>query len=88
MPDGAEAADEHVVQFCGEWAGSERRCGGMAHEFEEYRPWRSYAQFEKEIGKYVDAKEVSRLKRYVMIDEPKADAAGEAKPAESPKNGG
>ena len=39
----------------------------MAHEFEEYRPWRSYAQFDKEIGKYVDAKEVKRLWRYVTI---------------------
>ena len=39
----------------------------MAHEFEEYRPWKSYAQFEKEIGKYVDAKEVKRLWRFVSI---------------------
>jgi DNA uptake protein ComE-like DNA-binding protein len=39
----------------------------MAHEFEEYRPWRSFAQFEKEIGKYVDAKEVERLKQYTFI---------------------
>jgi DNA uptake protein ComE-like DNA-binding protein len=39
----------------------------MAHEFEEYRPWKAYAQFDKEIGKYVDAKEVKRLWRYVMI---------------------
>ena len=39
----------------------------MAHEFEEYRPWKTYAQFEKEIGKYVDAKEVARLWRYVVI---------------------
>ncbi|MEW6320677.1 MAG: hypothetical protein AB1635_06275 [Acidobacteriota bacterium] len=39
----------------------------MAHEFEEYRPWRSFAQFEKEIGKYVDAKEVARLKQYTFI---------------------
>lgn len=39
----------------------------MAHEFEEYRPWRSYAQFEKEIGKYVDAKEVARLAQYTFI---------------------
>ncbi len=39
----------------------------MAHEFEEYRPWRSYAQFEKEIGKYVDAKEVARLGQYTFI---------------------
>ena len=30
----------------------------MAHEFEEYRPWKAWAQFDKEIGKYVDAKEV------------------------------
>jgi DNA uptake protein ComE-like DNA-binding protein len=39
----------------------------MAHEFEEYRPWKTQAQFDKEIGKYVDAKEVKRLWRYVMI---------------------
>ena len=39
----------------------------MAHEFEEYRPWRSYAQFDKEIGKYVDAKEVARLAQYTFI---------------------
>jgi len=39
----------------------------MAREFAEYRPWKAYAQFEKEIGKYVDAKEVKRLWRYVVI---------------------
>lgn len=39
----------------------------MAHEFEEYRPWKTQAQFEKEIGKYVDAKEVKRLWRFVSI---------------------
>lgn len=39
----------------------------MAHEFEEYRPWKSWAQFDKEIGKYVDAKEVARLKQYTFI---------------------
>jgi DNA uptake protein ComE-like DNA-binding protein len=39
----------------------------MAHEFDEYRPWKTQAQFDKEIGKYVDAKEVKRLWRYVMI---------------------
>ena len=39
----------------------------MAHEFEEYRPWKSYAQFDKEIGKYVDAKEVRRFWRYMVI---------------------
>jgi len=39
----------------------------MAHEFEEYRPWRSWAQFDREIGKYVDEAEVNRLKQYVFI---------------------
>ena len=39
----------------------------MAHEFDEYRPWKAQAQFEKEIGKYVDAKEVKRLWRFVFI---------------------
>jgi DNA uptake protein ComE-like DNA-binding protein len=39
----------------------------MRHEFEEYRPYTSMDQFRKEIGKYVDANEVARLERYVMI---------------------
>ena len=39
----------------------------MAHEFEEYRPYKSLAQFRKEIGKYVDEKEVARLEQYVFI---------------------
>jgi DNA uptake protein ComE-like DNA-binding protein len=39
----------------------------MTREFEEYRPWVSMAQFDKEIGKYVDAAEVGRLKQYVFI---------------------
>jgi len=39
----------------------------MTHEFEEYRPWIAMAQFDKEIGKYVDAAEVNRLKQYVFI---------------------
>jgi DNA uptake protein ComE-like DNA-binding protein len=39
----------------------------MTREFEEYRPWTSFAQFDKEIGKYVDAAEVNRLKQYVFI---------------------
>lgn len=39
------------------------------HEFAEYRPWTSEAQFRREIGKYVRAnpKEVDRLWRYVII---------------------
>ena len=39
----------------------------MRHEFEEYRPYTSIEQFRREIGKYVDAQEVARLERYVMI---------------------
>lgn len=37
----------------------------MVREFKEYRPWTSAEQFRREIGKYVDAKEVARLERYV-----------------------
>jgi DNA uptake protein ComE-like DNA-binding protein len=40
----------------------------MLREFKEYRPWKTKEQFEKEIGKYVNAKEVARLWRYVVID--------------------
>jgi DNA uptake protein ComE-like DNA-binding protein len=40
----------------------------MLTEFKEYRPWKTREQFEKEIGKYVNAKEVQRLWRYVVID--------------------
>jgi hypothetical protein len=40
----------------------------MAHEFEEYRPYTSVEQFRREIGKYVDAKEVARLERYLVIE--------------------
>jgi DNA uptake protein ComE-like DNA-binding protein len=39
----------------------------MAHEFEEYRPYTSLTQFRREIGKYVDAKEVARLESYVTL---------------------
>jgi len=39
----------------------------MAHEFEEYRPWRSFAQFNKEIGKYVGPAETARLAQYGFI---------------------
>jgi DNA uptake protein ComE-like DNA-binding protein len=40
----------------------------MVREFKEYRPWKTKEQFEKEIGKYVDKKEVARLWRYVVIE--------------------
>ncbi|MGH7599080.1 MAG: hypothetical protein ACREOI_22215 [bacterium] len=39
----------------------------MAHEFEEYRPYRAMTQFRREIGKYVDEKEVARLEQYVFV---------------------
>ena len=39
----------------------------MVHEFEEYRPYASMEQFRREIGKYVDAKEVARLESYVTL---------------------
>ena len=39
----------------------------MVHEFEEYRPWRTYAQFDKEIGKYVGAEKTAQLAQYTFI---------------------
>jgi DNA uptake protein ComE-like DNA-binding protein len=54
------ATDEDILSI----PGAGRR---MVREFKEYRPWRNEAQFQKEIGKYVDAKEVARLWRYVTI---------------------
>ncbi len=40
----------------------------MVHEFEEYRPYKDIEQFRREMGKYVDQKEVARLERYVTLD--------------------
>ena len=39
----------------------------MAHEFEEYRPYKVLAQIRREIGKYVDDDEVARLEQYVFV---------------------
>lgn len=39
----------------------------MIHEFEEYRPYADMAEFDREIGKYVDAAEVARFRRYVTL---------------------
>lgn len=39
----------------------------MVHEFDEYRPWKSYAQFDKEIGKYVGADGAAKLAQYTFI---------------------
>jgi DNA uptake protein ComE-like DNA-binding protein len=40
----------------------------MLREFKEYRPYKNIEQFRKEIGKYVDKKEVARLERYVTVN--------------------
>jgi len=39
----------------------------MSAEFEEYRPWKTWTQFDKEIGKYVGQAETDRLKQYFFI---------------------
>jgi len=39
----------------------------MAAELMEYRPWKTWTQFDKEIGKYVGQQEVDRLKQYVLL---------------------
>ena len=41
----------------------------MAHEFIEYRPYKNITQFRREIGKYVDEKELNRLERLVYLKE-------------------
>jgi len=54
------ASDDDIMSI----PGAGRR---MVREFKEYRPWKTQAQFEREIGKYVDANEVARLWRFVVI---------------------
>ena len=39
----------------------------MAREFAEYRPWKTWAQFDKEIGKYVGAEATAKLAQYAFI---------------------
>jgi DNA uptake protein ComE-like DNA-binding protein len=39
----------------------------MAREFPEYRPWRTWAQFDREISKYVGQPATDGLKQYVFI---------------------
>jgi len=55
------ATDEDILSIPG--AGAR-----MVREFKEYRPWKTKEQFDKEISKYVGAKETARLWRYVVID--------------------
>ena len=54
------ATDEDILSIPG--AGPR-----MVREFKEYRPWKTKAQFDKEIGKYVGDKETQRLWRFVTI---------------------
>jgi predicted DNA-binding helix-hairpin-helix protein len=54
------AADADILSIPG--AGSR-----MVREFKEYRPWKTKAQFDKEISKYVGQKETDRLWRFVVI---------------------
>ena len=39
----------------------------MLGEFKEYRPYPNIEKFRREIGKYVNEKEVARLERYVTV---------------------
>jgi DNA uptake protein ComE-like DNA-binding protein len=55
------ASDEDILSI----PGTGKR---MLREFKEYRPYTNIAQFRKEIGKYVDKKEVARLERYVTLN--------------------
>ena len=55
------ATDEDILSIPG--AGAR-----MVREFKEYRPWKTKEQFDREISKYVGAKETARLWRYVVID--------------------
>jgi DNA uptake protein ComE-like DNA-binding protein len=55
------ASDEDILTIPG--AGNR-----MLREFKEYRPYKNIEQFRKEIGKYVDKKEVARLERYVTLN--------------------
>ncbi len=39
----------------------------MAHEFEEYRPYRSIQQFRREMAKYVSAEQIAEYEKYVFV---------------------
>jgi DNA uptake protein ComE-like DNA-binding protein len=49
----------------------------MAHEFEEYRPYRSIQQFRKEMAKYVPADKIAEYERHIFVpvSENETDAA-------------
>lgn len=39
----------------------------MTREFAEYRPWKTWAQFDREIGKYVGPAATAQLAQYTFI---------------------
>jgi DNA uptake protein ComE-like DNA-binding protein len=55
------ASDEDILSI----PGLGRR---MVYEFKEYRPYSNIEKFRKEIGKYVNAKEIARLQRFVTVE--------------------
>lgn len=57
-----EASDEAILLIPGV---GDRMLG----EFKEYRPYQAMAEFRREMGKYVDDDEVSRLEAYVTLEE-------------------
>lgn len=54
------ASDEDILTIPGLGA-------RMLREFKEYRPYPAMEKFRREIGKYVNAKEVARFERFVTI---------------------
>jgi len=55
------ASDEDILTIPGVGA-------RMLREFKEYRPYDNIEKFRREIGKYVNQKEVGRMERYVTLN--------------------
>jgi len=72
LPVDLNAASEDELKLV---AGINRK---MVHEFEEYRPYNSIEQFQREIGKYVDEDEVARYEQYVFVPMDLNSASSEA----------
>ena len=49
----------------------------MAHEFVEYRPYKSVRQFDKEMSKYISAEQIATYRQYIYVPirPDKSDAA-------------
>jgi radical SAM superfamily enzyme with C-terminal helix-hairpin-helix motif len=54
------ASDENIMTVPGMTA-------RMLREFKEYRPYDAVERYKREMAKYVNAKEVERLARYVAL---------------------